>query len=143
MSLRDFDEVWHGRDLSAIFDIYRPGYRGNGFPVVGSVTRTGYRFLAGLFLLTFPDIEFHIHELDSADAYVFTQWTFTATHTGRPFGLPASGASVRVDGKGLHRYAEGRVDETWLTMDWTGLFRQLAGGYRDRLRASFDRIPLR
>ncbi len=134
MSRRDFDEVWHGRDPMAIGDIYRSDYRGNGFPVIGSVGRTGYRLVAQQFLRAFPDIEFTVHELDSADRFVYAHWTFTGTHTGRVFGVPASGARVEVDGKGLHRYLDGRVDETWLTMDWRGLFEQLAGGYKRRLK---------
>lgn len=139
VSRRDFEEVWHGRDPVVIGDIYRSDYRGNGFPIVGSVGRIGYRLIARQFLRAFPDIEFTVHELDSADQYVYTRWTLTGTHAGRAVGLPASGARVEVDGQGLHRYLDGRVEETWLAMDWSGLVSQLAAGYRRRLPAAVGR----
>ncbi|PSQ01971.1 hypothetical protein BRC94_02485 [Halobacteriales archaeon QS_5_70_17] len=134
VSRRDFEEVWHGRDPSAIPGIYRADYVGNGFPVVGSIGRGHYRRLAELFLRAFPDIRFRIHELDSAGRSVGVRWTFTATHAGRVFGLPPSGATLEVDGRGRHRYDDGRVAETWLEMDWAGLASGIARGYASRLR---------
>lgn len=136
-SRRDIEEVWHGRDLSAIPDIYREDYVGNGFPLVGSISRRQYRLLAALFLRAFPDIRFRLHRLDSSDQFVRAHWTFTATHAGAVVGLPPSGATVEVEGRGRHRHAAGRVAETWLEMDWTGLAAQLAHGYADRLRERF------
>jgi predicted ester cyclase len=138
MSRRDFEEVWHERNPAAIRDIYRPDYRGNGFPVVGSIGRRGYRLLVTWFLRAFPDLAFVVHELDSADRYVYARWTLTGTQSGRAVLLPASGAHVELEGMGLHRYREGRVDETWLALDWSELVAQLWVGYADRFRSMTD-----
>ncbi|MWG35490.1 ester cyclase [Halomarina oriensis] len=134
VSRRDFQEVWHDQDPSVIPDLYLPEYRGHGFPVVGSVTRTGYRRVAGLFLRAFPDIRFDIHRLDSTEDLVETEWTFEATHDGWVGPLPPSGTELSVDGWGRHRYEGDRVAETWLDLDWTGLAGQLSRGYVDAAR---------
>jgi predicted ester cyclase len=134
VSRRDFQEVWHDQNPSVIPDLYHADYRGHGFPVVGSVSRSGYRRVAGLFLRAFPDIRFDIHRLDSADAVVETEWTFEATHSGWLGPIPPSGERVTVDGWGRHRYEGDRVAETWLDLDWTNLADQLGRSYATAAR---------
>ncbi|MFD1511836.1 ester cyclase [Halomarina rubra] len=129
VSRRDFEEVWHEQDPSVIPDLYHADYRGHGFPLLGTVSRTGYRRVSGLFLRAFPDIRFDIHRLDSATGRVETDWTFEATHSGWVGPLPPSGARISVDGWGRHRYEGDRVAETWLDLDWADLAGQLGRGY--------------
>jgi predicted ester cyclase len=140
ISRRDFEEVWHARDPSVIPDLYHADYRGHGFPVVGSVSRVGYRRVAGLFLRAFPDIRFDIHRLDSTERIVETDWTFEATHAGWLGPIPPSGERVSVDGWGRHRYEGDRVAETWLDLDWTGLTGQLGRGYAETARERVDAL---
>lgn len=134
ISRRDFEEVWHDQNPSVIPDLYHTDYRGHGFPVVGDVSRSGYRQVAGLFLRAFPDIEFRIHRLDTTDGMVETDWTFEATHSGWLGPVPPSGATISVDGWGRHRYEGDRVAETWLDLDWGDLADQLSRGYLSAAR---------
>ena len=138
VSRRDFREVWHRGDLDAISEIYRHDYRGNDFPVVGPISREDYRRFAALFRRAFPDVEFTVHELTAEERTVRARWSLAATHSGWLFGLPPSGARVAVEGRGRHRYRDGRVAETWLDFEWGNLLRQVSSGYLRRLR---DALP--
>ena len=134
VSRRDFEEVWGKENLDAIPEIYRDDYRGNGFPVVGRITRGGYRRLVETFLGAFSDVEFTVHELTSRGDLVYTRWSFSATHTGSVCGIPPSETDVVVEGRGRHRYEGQKVAETWLDFDWRGLFAQIGGGYLRSVR---------
>lgn len=140
ISRRDFEEVWHGRNPSVVADLYHDDYRGHGFPVVGTVSRSDYRRVAGLFLRAFPNIEFRIHRLGTTDGMVETDWTFEATHSGWVGPVPPSGASVSVDGWGRHRYEGDRVAETWLDLDWGDLVDQVGRGYLNAAREKVETL---
>ena len=132
-SCRDFEEVWEERNPEAIAEIYRADYRGHGFPGVGDLSRREYRRFVEEFLGAFSDVEFTIHRMNSGGQLVYADWSIAATHSGFLFGIPPSGAEVRVGGRGVHRYEEGKVVETWLDFDWLALAAQIARGYVDKL----------
>jgi predicted ester cyclase len=136
VSRRDFREVWHERDLDAIGEIYHENYRGHDFPLVAPLSRRGYRLFADLFLRAFPDVEFTVHELRSEGRTVHARWSLAATHSGRLFGVPPSGADIDAEGRGRHRYRDGRVAETRLDFEWRRVARQVAAGYLARVRAA-------
>ena len=137
ISLRDFEEVWHDQNPGVVADLYHDDYRGHGFPIVGTVSRSDYQRVARLFLRAFPDIEFHIHRLGTTDGMVETDWTFEATHSGWVGPVPPTGTTISVDGWGRHRYRNDRVAETWLDLDWGDLADQLGRGY---LRAAREKV---
>lgn len=122
LSRRDFEEVWGEQELDVIDEIYREDYRGHGFPLVGQISRQGYRSLVAAFFYVFSDIEFTIHRMDTVHQFVYTTWSITATRSNS-----APDVKVTVDGTGLHRYEGRKVAETWLDFDWWDFFAQLAG----------------
>jgi steroid delta-isomerase-like uncharacterized protein len=134
VSQRDFTEVWADRDLGAVADIYTADFRGHGFPVTESVTRSQYRRLVSVFQHAFPDCRIEMLDLRADDEFVYADWRFQGTHRGGPAGLPGSDATVSFTGSGRHRHRDGKVVEVWLDVDWSELIRQLGAGYWTSLR---------
>lgn len=58
---------------------------------------------------------------DRAMAY----WTFTGTHEGPFFGIPASGRPVEINGVDVFRVVDGRFVEQWHVEELMSLFAQI------------------
>jgi steroid delta-isomerase-like uncharacterized protein len=64
-----------------------------------------------------PDLHAEIHDMWAAGDYVFTELTWTATHTGDYFGIPATGQTVMHNGIVARRLAGGLIVESWEMWD--------------------------
>jgi steroid delta-isomerase-like uncharacterized protein len=73
----------------------------------------------------FPDLVFTIEEQISEGDKVASRFTWTGTHRGPFLGMPATGRPVRVWGVVIDRLVEGRIKETRIIMDTTGMMAQL------------------
>lgn len=76
----------------------------------------------------FPD---GAHRLDilapvGTDA-AMVYWTFTGTHEGSFFGVPATGGSVEINGVDVFRVQDGRFVEQWHVEELMALFAQIGG----------------
>lgn len=129
ISRKDFTYVWGEHDLSVIPEIYSPTFRGHGFPVKRTVSRSQYRWLAYIFQQAFPDCHIKMLEMTADDEYVYTKWVFRGTHAGSVAKIPPTGESIEFTGKGYHRHENRRVKEVWLLVDWSKLYRALLSGY--------------
>lgn len=80
--------------------------------------------LRGLFA-AFPDMRWTIDEQIAETGKVLTRFTWTGTHKGEFFGVPASGRTVSVWGMVIDRIENGRISQTRILMDVFGLMRQI------------------
>lgn len=80
--------------------------------------------LRGLFA-AFPDMRWTIDEQLGEIDKVLTRFTWTGTHEGEFFGVPASGNGVSVWGMVIDRIEDGRIADTRILMDVFGLMRQI------------------
>ncbi|KUL95828.1 hypothetical protein DK26_12410 [Bosea sp. WAO] len=80
--------------------------------------------LRGLFV-AFPDMHWTIDEQMAEADKVLTRFTWTGTHDGEFFGVPASGRTVSVWGMVIDRIEHGRIKDTRILMDALGLMRQV------------------
>ncbi len=125
--VRDFvGRVINGRDLDAagtyvaedvVEQVPFPG-QGPGLAGLKDVLR-------GLFA-AFPDMHWTIDEQIAEADKVLTRFTWTGTHDGEFFGVPASGRTVSVWGMVIDRIERGRIKDTRILMDALGLMRQIA-----------------
>ena len=53
------------------------------------------------------------------------RFTLQGTHNGTFLGIAPSGRTVTIGGIAIHRFADGRLVETWLSYDCLSLIRQL------------------
>ena len=63
--------------------------------------------------------------LVAEDDRIARRFTLEGTHSGAFLGIAPSGRPVTIGGIAIHRFADGRLVETWLSYDCLSLIRQL------------------
>lgn len=77
------------------------------------------------FKMAFPDAQVKIvFQLAEGDKVV-TRYTWSGTHQGEFYGVPATGKQVSWSSTVTFRVADGRIREAWLNSDRWGLMEQL------------------
>ena len=56
---------------------------------------------------------------------VVTRWMIRATHSGDFRGISATGNRITVTGIGIFRFSDGKVVESWDSLDQLSMIRQL------------------
>jgi len=56
---------------------------------------------------------------------VFTYCVATATHTGKWFGIPATGKRLTYENLYISRFEDGKIAEHWVILDAFGMLRQI------------------
>jgi steroid delta-isomerase-like uncharacterized protein len=56
---------------------------------------------------------------------VAVHWTWTGTHTGEFMGIPPTGRHIAIKGITIHRFANGKLVESWASYDMMGMIQQL------------------
>jgi steroid delta-isomerase-like uncharacterized protein len=91
-------------------------------PRIGS---EGLKAFVAAFGSALPDaqvkIEFQVAEGDR----VVSRYTWSGTHKGEWFGVPATGKRVSWTATATMRVAGGKIQEVWLNLDQWGLMQQL------------------
>lgn len=88
-------------------------YAGEAEPVPAQVLAED---LAAL-MQTNPDLHAEVHDMFASGDYVFTELTWTTTHTGDYFGIPATGKTARHPGIVVRQLEEGKIVESWEMFD--------------------------
>ena len=73
----------------------------------------------------FPDFQNRINQMVAEDDCVVARLTYTGTHRGEIFGIPATGKRISYAGAAFYRIANDRIAEGWVLGDVAGLLRQL------------------
>jgi predicted ester cyclase len=85
--------------------------------------------LRGFLQAAFSDIRYELIRTVVEGDEAATYTTFTATHSGDAFGLPATQRRFTAEQMHLMRFAEdGRIVEHWGVRDDAGMMRQLSSG---------------
>jgi predicted ester cyclase len=75
----------------------------------------------------FSDIRYEVLRMVVEGDQAATHTTFSATHTGNKFGIPATGHRFTVEQMHVMRFADdGRIVEHWGVRDDAGMMRQLS-----------------
>jgi steroid delta-isomerase-like uncharacterized protein len=64
-----------------------------------------------------PDLHAEIHSMIARDDIVITELTWTTTHTGDYFGIPATGKTSAHNGIVVRRFEDGKIVESWEIWD--------------------------
>ncbi len=120
-----YEELWDKWNLAMADDLFAPDYRlhlsGVPAPADGDTTKQ----IIGMFSAAFPDLRHTVDEMIGEGDTVAARWTVEGTHRGDFQGIPATGRQVRLSGTTVHHLAEGKIKETWLTVDNLDLLQQL------------------
>ncbi len=85
----------------------------------------GYKkFVAG-YKKAFPDLQISIQQQIAEADLVVDRWIGQGTHQGELMGIAPTGKQVRITGMTIHRFAEGKIVETWNNFDSLSMVQQL------------------
>ncbi len=87
--------------------------------------REGLKEIIGVIRTAFPDIHWVMEEMVAEGELVFSRFTWSGTHRGTLFGIPATGKRVTVAGMVLDRVVEGTMVESRILMNNMALMQQL------------------
>jgi steroid delta-isomerase-like uncharacterized protein len=120
-----YRELWDSWNLGVADALFHDDYRLHVSGVPVALDRDGARAAVAMYGKAFPDLKHTVHEILAEGDAVAARWTVHGTHTGDFQGLPPTGRSVAVDGTTIHHVRDGRLVETWLTMDTAQMLQQL------------------
>jgi len=112
------------KDTSALFELYDPGY----IEHLRDRDETLEQLKRGVAVIfaAFPDLAFTIEDMIAEGDKVAYRVTITGTHTGGPYmGLAPSGKKIVMKNTSIKRIANGRLAESWGTLDTISAMRQL------------------
>jgi len=123
---RLYEEVWNERKIEAVSEIIAPSHALNDPHLSGSaVGPDAYKLILAQFIAAFPDLRLSIHDLIAEKNKVVASWTITGTHKREFRGVPATNKKISFDGVTINHVANGKVIESFVTMDYLSLMRQL------------------
>ena len=121
-----FDEVWNKSDFSLIDRVYGPDYIAHvaGAPrdVEGPEQFKQFVALHGVLA---SDLSFSVDDQIAEGDSVATRWTATAMSTSGLVSVPTNGQEVKVTGISIHRFADGKIVESWDNWDALTLYQAM------------------
>jgi len=112
---RFVEEVLNHRSLAAVEELVRD-----------DAVDHSQRALTTMFLFTaFPDLDATVESVIQEDEKVTVLTTFKGTHRGTFMGASATDRSVTGEIIDIFRIVDGRIVESWQTLDYAGLLEQI------------------
>jgi steroid delta-isomerase-like uncharacterized protein len=120
-----YQELWNKWNVGAADDLLTSDYL---LHLSGSPTpmdRDATKQVVTMFRSAFPDLRHTVDEMIAEENTIATRWTVWGTHRGEFQGIAPTGKRISVSGTTVHHMANGRIAETWLTVDNLHLLQQL------------------
>jgi steroid delta-isomerase-like uncharacterized protein len=119
------DESFTNHNLVVLDETISDDYVDHTNPPGWPLGRAGHRQILALYHAAFHDFRYDI-EHEVAEGNMVVVWgTYTGTHTGEFFGIPATGVHITTTGMHLWRIANDQIVEHWCNNDDLGVMRQL------------------
>lgn len=122
---RFYGELWNEWNLPVADEILAPAVRFRGTLGASHVGIDAFKAYFEQARKAFPDLHAQIDELISADNVIVARLTWTATHGGEVFGIPATGRRWSYVGAGIFHVDDGKIQDTWIVGDTQELWRVL------------------
>jgi steroid delta-isomerase-like uncharacterized protein len=122
---RLLNEIWGKWDENAVDELYAPTFVDHTPTPGTSPNREGVKQSMRVYHKAFPDSRFSIDEVIAEGDDVACRFSYTGTHKGELFGMPATGKRVSVVGLAIGRLENGKIVESWELVDQQKLMEQL------------------
>ncbi len=122
---RFVEEVQNQHNTDAFDGFFSPSFVNYDIAPGFSGTREGGKQLHKMFFAALPDLQVTIHDQAAEGDRVWTRKTFSGTHHGELFGVPATGKHVSWDIIDIMTIKDGQITEHWVVADVMGLMQQL------------------
>jgi steroid delta-isomerase-like uncharacterized protein len=119
-------EVWSTGELDRLDDMVAPDVvHHDPYDPHAADGLEGLKRTIELNRTAFPDMRIEIEDQIAEGDKVVTRWVATMTHEGRLGDAAPSGKRVTLTGTTIERFEDGKVVESWRSMDTLGLLRQI------------------
>ena len=127
-AVRRYWEGFNTHNLDVWDEVSTPNFINHdpGLPVPDADLKTIKEVIGGM-LAAFPDIDSTEDDLICEGDKIVVRRTFSGTHKGEFFGVPASGNQVTFGGIFISRFSGGKMEEQWVVFDALGVMRQIGG----------------
>ncbi len=119
---RWFEQLWNLKNYAITQELVDPGFTAHG--AGGQDIKQGPDGVAELVKTwhkSFPDGRMTMDDIITEGEYSVIRMTFTGTHQGDFYGIPASNKSIKVTSIGIDRVVNGKITEGWGELDMLGM----------------------
>jgi steroid delta-isomerase-like uncharacterized protein len=121
---RLIEEVLNGGQIDLLAELVASDHVGHD-PLGDHYGREGLRIVVTEYRVAFPDLCVTVEDLVSEGDRVVHRFTLRGTHAGQFMGIPPTERVVTAAGIAIDRFADGKVAESWVSLDALNLLRQL------------------
>jgi len=115
--VNQFDAIFDGPEVDIADEIFAPDFVGH-LPFAPELDREGWKDYVASFYQGVPDATQEINQVIVGADRLILHVTYTGTHTGALFGVPATGNPIVMEGIGIFRFNEdGLAIENWAVLD--------------------------
>ncbi len=124
---RLYEEVWNKRRIELVDELLSPSHamHDNQLPDSG-IGPEAYKRNVARFVTGFPDLRFTIEDMLCENDKVAVGWTISGTHKGEFRGISPTGKKVSIEGITINHIADGKIMDSYISVDYLGLMQQLA-----------------
>jgi steroid delta-isomerase-like uncharacterized protein len=120
-----YQELWDKWNIKVSDELLAADYTLHVSGVPTPMNREAAKQVIKMFSVAFPDLQHTIDEMIAEGNTVAARWTVSGTHRGEFQGIAPTGKRITLSGTTVHHMTDGRISETWLTMDNLELLRKL------------------
>lgn len=125
MLAAQIEQVWGAGRVELVDELYAAAVVDH-MPIPGQPRgREPMKDVVRLFRAAMPDLAMTLRGTVAQGAWGADWWTLTGTHSGKLFGVPATGRRVSIAGLDMVRVEAGRVAELWHVEEMLQLAEQL------------------
>jgi steroid delta-isomerase-like uncharacterized protein len=124
---RRYDEIDNRHNIDAADELMAPDYvhHDPALPPEMQHSRKGFKQMMVLLLSAVPDLHTTVHELIAEGDKVGARVSHSGTHKGELLGVAPTGRRIEMSGLSIHRIADGKLVEGWVSFDVVGMLRQM------------------
>jgi len=122
---RFYDELWNEWRLSVADEILAPDVRFRGTLGTSGSGIDHFKAYFHQARTAFPDLHAQIDELIATGEVVVARLTWSATHAGEIFGIPATGRRWSYVGAAIFHLNAGKIKDAWVVGDTQELWRAI------------------
>jgi steroid delta-isomerase-like uncharacterized protein len=123
---RLYEEVWNKRRVELVDELMSPSHAMHNNHVPDScIGPEAYKREVARFMTGFPDLHFSVEDMLAENDKVAVGWTISGTHKGEFRGISPTGRKVSVEGITINHIADGKIMDSYISVDYLGLMQQL------------------
>src|SRR5262252_6268286 len=123
---RMYEEVWNKRNLEVAKELISPSHAMQLIDLPDSgIGPEAYARNVVQFVRAFPDLKFTVLDMVEENEKGVVLWNISGTHKGEFRGVAPTGKKVSVDGITIIQLADGKIMDSYVSMDMWGMMQQL------------------